>query len=726
MAIVRSVALLVAALLAAGVSARPLSAKDLVLMPRVQELAASPNGTRYVTAVNTWDEATNKKTQTLYLGDYAAPDSALVPLDAVTGAVDNTPVWTPDGATLLFFSAGARSDKPAVWAIDVAGEAASAKAYVVAELPVDADTMRVSPKGNYLAFTCFVYPGMTLEQTAAKQQEIASGRVNAQTWTKTFVRRWDEYWDGRYRHIHIAPLQRDAATGHYTLDVASAVDVMGSQEGDCPQRPFGGVEEYTWSPEEHYVAYTTQVGNDMGWSTDTNVWEYTLATGVRECLTAENKALDTTPVYSADERTIAYLAMEVPGYESDQKSIWLYDRAARTRKELLTPGFDRDIGSLEYDAAQTGFYVTAQDRARQKFFHVDAATGAVALFAGAHTASALNVVPCPSSIGSSDEVCALFIESRFAQPAEVYLSRGGSGESTRLTTFTAARMADIEMTRVWDTNYTGADGELVQAWVHAPYGFNSSAFRLGARAGEDGVAAQDEHKYPTVLYIHGGPESPWEDEFHYRWNPQVIAAMGYVVVAPNFHGSASFGQQFTRSILEDWGGKPFEDLMRAVDYLGANFRFADTENIGAMGASYGGYMINWINSQTARFKCLVCHDGVFNTAANYWETEELYFPTIEFGGVPTDHDACYAKWSPSTYADKMVTPELIFHGGRDYRIADVAGISVFNNLQRRGIDSVLVRYPDENHWVTKPANSITWHAHVEAWLAKYLKPQHKP
>ena len=692
-----SVVIAVGVLLLGAAEARRLTAMDLVEMPRVQEVVASPVGTQYVVTVNTWDRARNKKTQTMYLGDHADAGKALVALDAQKEVLDSTPVWAPDGQTVFFLS----SRGAGVWAIDVSGDASGAKAYRVVNLPVDADTLRVSPKGTYLAFTSFVYPGLTLAQTAAKDAARAASRVSAQVWTETFVRRWDQYWDGKFSHVHYGRLVRDAATGRYDLDAATVVDVMGPQAGDCPQRPFGGVDEYSWSADEAHIAYTTQLGRDKGWSTDTNVWEYTLATGERECLTAANTALDTAPVYSADGRTIAYLAMQIPGYESDQKELRLYDRATRNVTRVPTPAFDRGLESLAYDRAQTGFYATAEDEARQRFFHVDVATQTVRHFAGEHAASALNVVPCADDAARE---CALFIESQFAVPAEVYVTRA-SGDVVRLTTFTRARMADIEMTRVWNTHFTGAGGDTVQAWVHAPYGWREG----------------DKKKYPVVLYIHGGPESPWLDNFHYRWNPQVVAAMGYVVLAPNFHGSGSFGKRFTMSILEDWGGKPFEDLMRAVDHLGATFRFADTANIGAMGASYGGYMINWINSQTTRFKCLVCHDGVFNTAANYWETEELYFPTIEFGGVPTDHHACYKKWSPSTYADKMVTPELIFHGGRDYRIADVAGISVFNNLQRRGIDSMLVRYPDENHWVTKPANSLSWHDHVEAWLAKYLK-----
>jgi len=396
-----------------------------------------------------------------------------------------------------------------------------------------------------------------------------------------------------------------------------------------------------------------------------------------------------------------YLAMQIPGYESDQKEIRMYDRATKQNSTLSVKDFDRSFESIEYDSAKKGFYCNVEDQGKVRYFRVDIASGAVTLFAGNNTAGSLNVIKC---VDKNTEDCAIYIESEFVQPAEVYMTKS-TGEVVRLTKFTEDHMKEFEMTHVWETHYTGWNQETIQAWVHYPYGYKPGT----------------EDKYPVVLYIHGGPETPWTNNFHYRWNPQLIAAMGYVIIQPNFHGSGSFGKEFTKSILLHWGDRPFEDLMLAVDHLGAKFRFADISNVGAMGASYGGYMINWLNSQTQRFKCLICHDGVFNTAANYWETDELYFPTIEFGGIPTDHDACYKEWSPSTYADNMVTPELIFHGGRDYRISEVAGISVFNTLQRNGVDSKLVRYPDENHWVMKPANSLTWHAHVEAWLAKYLK-----
>jgi len=676
--------------------ARPFNASDLVKMPRVLEVATSPKSTQYVVTVNTWDEATNKKTQIMYLGDYASPNTALIPLDAQTGTIDNTPVWSVDGKTVFFLS----SRGSGIWAIDVSTPK-TAKAYNVVSLPVDVDTMQLSPKGTYMAFTSFVYPGKTLQETADIDAARAASPVNVQIWTETFVRRWDQYWDGKFSHVHYGALTLDKTTNQYTMDASSIVDIMGDQDGDCPQRPFGSSDEYSWSPAENYIGYTTQLGKDKAWSTDCNVWEYSLKDKTREGLTLSNKALDTNPVYSADEKTIAYLAMQTPGYESDQKEIRLYDRATKKYTTLEVNNFDRSFESIEYDGGEKGFYCNVEDQGYQKYFRVDIDSHNVTVFAGTYTATNLNVISC---VDKADSECAVFIESEFTQPSEVYMTKS-TGEVVRLTQFTANNMKEFEMTQVWETHYSGWNKETIQAWVHAPYGYKEG----------------DDTKYPVVLYIHGGPETPWTDNFHYRWNPQLIAAMGYVIIQPNFHGSGSFGKMFTKSIVQHWGDKPFEDLMLAVDHLGANFRFADISNVGAMGASYGGYMINWLNSQTQRFKCLICHDGVFNTAANYWETDELYFPDFEFGGKPTDYGTCYAEWSPSTYADNMVTPELIFHGGRDYRISEVAGISVFNTLQRNGIDSKLVRYPDENHWVTKPANSLTWHAHVEAWLAKYLK-----
>jgi len=239
--------------------------------------------------------------------------------------------------------------------------------------------------------------------------------------------------------------------------------------------------------------------------------------------------------------------------------------------------------------------------------------------------------------------------------------------------------------------------------LHKPYGF------------EEGK------KYPLVMYIHGGPEYAWVNEFHYRWNPQLIAARGYAVFEPNPHGStcSSLGSAFTRSIRNNWGGWPFEDIMKAMDFL-RQFDWIDVDNAGAMGASYGGFMMNWLNSQTDKFKCIICHDGLFDTIAMYYETDELYFMKNEFNGTPTDPASVFVKYSPSTYAANMKTPELIFHGGMDFRISEVQAFGVFNNLQRLGVDSRLVRFPDENHWVVNPSNSIYWHSEVFNWLKKYL------
>jgi len=344
-------------------------------------------------------------------------------------------------------------------------------------------------------------------------------------------------------------------------------------------------------------------------------------------------------------------------------------------------------------------YASLEDEARVVFYEVKIDGTDPYLMAGNHSSAGLNVIPCAED---AKKRCALYQRSDFNNPAEVFLEEIG-GDVVALTTFTQDAMKDIQTTEVTEIHYENRRGNTVQSWLHKPYGFNPN------------------NTYPVVLYIHGGPESPWVDNFHYRWNPQVIAAQGYVVVAPNFHGSQSFGENYTRSILLDWGGQPFSDLISGLDYVGDTYPWADAKNAAAMGASFGGYMVNFLNAQTTRFKCLITHDGVANTASNYWETEELYFPDTEFGGTPVQAGDLYRRWSPLSYADKMVTPHLIIHGGRDYRISDVAAISMFHNLQRRHIESKLVRFPDENHWVLNPNNSIRWHKLIIDWLADHLK-----
>jgi dipeptidyl aminopeptidase/acylaminoacyl peptidase len=305
------------------------------------------------------------------------------------------------------------------------------------------------------------------------------------------------------------------------------------------------------------------------------------------------------------------------------------------------------------------------------------------------------------SVAGADRL--VFLQDSLTSPAEVHTVLLGGGDPRALTRINAPVLAAARMSAPEEFWFKGAQGEKVHGWILKP---------VDHRPGS---------KYPVAFLIHGGPQGAWDDHFHYRWNPQAYAGAGYVTVAINFHGSTGYGQAFTDAIRKDWGGAPYEDLMKGLDHVIASYDYVDGDRVCALGASYGGYMINWIAGRTDRFRCLVNHDGEFDLRAGYYTTEELWFPEWEQGGPPWAPGTTYERWSPANQVTKWKTPMLVIHGARDYRLPDTEGIATFNALQRRGIPSKLVHFPDENHWVLKPANSIFWHETVLGWLAQWMK-----
>eukprot|EP00727_Mastigamoeba_balamuthi_P004410 m51a1_g13968 hypothetical protein (691) ;mRNA; f:975007-977568 len=675
------------------VSARPFSVHDLVGLNRVGTPASDGKG-RYVVPISRWDEASNKKAQHLWLGSTGKP--GIVRLAALDQFSDRSPVWTSDGSAVLFLSS--RKGGNGLWAADPAHP--EAPAYRVAKFPVDVDNLKMSPTGDWLALTAQVYPGLTMEQTAQRDQDLAASRASgAYVFEGLFIRRWDEWWLGKFNHVFIMRIAKNCH-GKWAK-VGDAVDVMPQLKGDCPSRPFGGAEEFAWAPNAAELAFTTQLGDDKAWSTDLNVYVYDVASAASRCVTCDNKATDTAPAYSPDGSTLAFLSMSTPKYESDTKHLVLYNRANGQRR-VVAGNWDRSLDSVTWMSDSRTVVAELNSDARQVVYTIDTVSGAVTPLITNHSNSGVNLVRCADD---SSKQCLVFSRSDLTHAPQVWATRA-DGSVVQLTDTNNQLLAGVEFTEVREWFYEGAAGDRIQAWVHLPYGFQPTA------------------KYPLVLYIHGGPEGTWEDSWSYRWNPQTVSAQGYVVLAPNVHGSLSFGQNFTSAILNDWGGKPYEDLMIAVDKFAKQNSWVDTAHVGAMGASYGGFMINWINGQNSgKFKCLICHDGLFDAADSYYSTDELFFTEREFGGAPYEDDAMqfYKRWSPSTYAAKFNTPELIFQGGKDYRLPDHHGISVFTLLQRRGIPSKLVYFPNENHWVVNPNNSILWHEQALDWLKRWLK-----
>jgi dipeptidyl aminopeptidase/acylaminoacyl peptidase len=664
----------------------PFRVHDMVLMERLEHPRPSPEGDWVVFSRKTWDPQANKTTTNLWL--VSIDGKTTRQLTSAKYHTDTSATWSPDGSTVAF--ASNRSGSQQIWTIRVDG----GEARQLTNLPLDVDNLRWSPTGKHIAFSAEVYPdAIDLEATAKRDREKADNPVKASRFDRLFIRHWDKWFEGKRNHIFVQPVSlADDGNLEWVVNGPPS-DLMRGVDGDCPTKPFGGSEEYTWSLNGDELAYTTQIGADEAWSTDLNIYTVPVSGGPARCITADNKAIDTQPAYSPDGNTIAYLATKRPGFESDRYLIRLYDRkSGKTR--TLTENWDRSPNSLFWSHDSRTLYVTAAEAGRQKIFATDVASGLPMEMVGEHHCSSVTAT-------GTDHI--VFSQDSLTQPAEICTSKLDGSDMLRLTHVNDQRVKLAQMSNPEEFYFTGALGEKVQAWILKPVGF------------------VDGKKYPVALIIHGGPQGATEDSFHYRWNLQAFAGAGYATVAVNFHGSTGFGQAFTDSISGDWGGKPFEDLMKGLDYALATYPWLDGDRVAALGASYGGWMVNWINGHTNRFKCLVNHDGGFDEFANYFTTEELWFPEWEYKGTPWEKPELYDRFSPARYVDKWQTPTLVIHGAKDYRLADSEGIATFTALQRRGIPSQLLYFPDENHWVLQPRNSIMWHETVLEWLRRWLK-----
>jgi dipeptidyl aminopeptidase/acylaminoacyl peptidase len=661
---------------------------DLVRARRVGEPVPSPDGRWVCFTIQSWDPEANKKTTSLWL---VARDGATTrQLTTAKQVADSGPVWSPDSKWILFTSNREGSGK--AWVVRAEG----GEPKKLLELPVDVDNLRLAPDGSRLAFSAEVDPDATPAETAKRAAEVAKNPVKARTYDRLMVRHWDTWFEGRRSHLFTAALAWDA-NGAPSV-TGEPVDLMKGIDADCPTKPFGGLEDFVFSPDSTEITYVAQLGADMAWSTNLDLFTVAVTGGPARCLTAKNKASDKTPAYSPDGKLLAYTAMARPGFEADRLVVHLIDRATGADR-MLTQKFDRSIDSLLFTPDSRHLIVTADEEARHRVFAVEVASGATSTLLQEHTSDALAILP-PVEKGAPPRL--LYRQDSFTRPAELFTAALDGSDRLRLTRVNDAQFDKIDTSEADDFWFVGANGERVHSWIAKPVGF------------------QKGKRYPLAFVIHGGPQGAINDHFHYRWNLLAFAGAGYGVMTVNFHGSTGFGQTFTDSISGDWGGKPFEDLMKGLDAALKQFDWIDATKIGALGASYGGWMINWVNGHTDRFQCLVCHDGEFDEFSSYFATEELWFPEWEFRGVPWQKPELYEKFSPRKYLANWKTPELVIHSANDFRLVESEGLSAFTALQRRGVPSRFVWFPDENHWVLKPKNSIFWHENVIEWLDRWL------
>jgi dipeptidyl aminopeptidase/acylaminoacyl peptidase len=557
----------------------------------------------------------------------------------------------------------------------------------VTDLPLDVGSMAVSPTGTYLAVSMEVFPdcpdlACTAGRLANEAERVSSGVI----YDQLFIRHWDTWEDGRRSHLFAVPVKGDQT---------EPLDLMRGMEADCPSVPFGGTEEYTFTRDGRGVVFSAKTADGSeAWSTDFDLFGSPVdGSHEPERLTEENRAWDTQPVFSPDGATLAYLAMERPGYEADRFRIILRD-GPHGEDRVLTQDWDRSVGSMTFSPDGKTLLVTAQNLGNTSLFAVDVASGTVREILHEGT------VRSPSYAGQR----IVFGMDHLRSPVELY-SAGLDGSDLRpITDVNAKRMARIRFGEPEQMTFRGAEGDQVYAWLVKPVDFDPGK------------------RYPVAFIIHGGPQGSSSNNFHYRWNPQIYAAAGYATLMVDFHGSTGYGQAFTDAIRRDWGGKPLEDLQKGLEAALERNPWMDGSRACALGASYGGFMINWIaGNWPDGFRCLVNHDGTFDQRIMYFGTEELWFPEWEMGGTYWENPEGFEEFNPALHVDRWKTPMLVIHGGRDYRVPLEHGIGAFTALQRRGIPSRFLYFPDENHWVLSPANGILWHETVLAWLEKWTK-----
>ena len=654
----------------------PFSVHDMVAMDRVSEPAVSPDGRQIVFVLRKTDLAANRGRTDLWLIDVDGKNLRQLTTDP---AGDFNPRWSPDGKYIWFLST--RSGSAQVWRISLQG----GEAEQMTRLPLDVGNLMVSPDGQYLAFTLDVFPDApTPDGTRKKLDETESRKATGRIYDRLFIRHWDTWCDGRRSNLFVMPV----AGGE-------AKNVMPGMDADAPSKPFGGTEEITFTPNSKGLIFSARdVGLEEAWSTNFDLYYVPIdGSQAPRCLTEENQAWDTQPLFSPDGKTLVYLAMARPRYEADRFRIVLRPWP-EGQARVLTEGWDRSPGSYCWSADGKALYVAAQNLGNTSLFAVDVKTGAARVIVAEGT------VGSPAAAGNR----IVFGLDHYKLPVELFSVKPDGKEMQQITQINAAKLAAARMGDYERFSFKGWNDETVYGSIVKPVDFDPKK------------------KYPVAFLIHGGPQGSWDNHFHYRWNPQAYAGAGYAAVMIDFHGSTGYGQAFTDAIGGDWGGKPLVDLQKGLAAAIEKYPWLDGDRVGALGASYGGYMINWIaGNWPDRFRCLVSHDGNLDERMAYFDTEELWFPEWDHRGTPWENPKGYEEHNPVNFVKNWKTPMLIVHSANDFRVVETQGMSSFTALQRLGIPSKFLYFPDESHWVQKPANSILWHETVLGWLDQWVK-----
>jgi dipeptidyl aminopeptidase/acylaminoacyl peptidase len=651
---------------------------DLLKVRRVSDPQVSPRGDQVAFAITDVDKAANKSTTQIYLVPLGGGEVRQLTNDEHSSA---SPRWSPDGEKLAFISA--RDGEDQIWTIDVSSGALKE----ITSLSTGAGDPVWSPDGKLLAFTSNVYPEC-LDDACNKRraEEKAQNKVKAHVADRLLYRHWKYWLDGIRSHIFVV-----SSSGGEARDLTPG-------DFDAPPFSLGSPTDYAFSPDSRELAFASNHDKVEATSTNSDVWTVSVRGGAPKNITAANHGYDGSPRFSPDGKYIAYRSQATPGYESDRFRLMLYDRKTGVARSL-TESLDSWVDEFTFGPDSRWIFLAAEERGKEPIYALQITGGPIKKLVADGFNGEISV--------TSNGGMLVFSRSSMTRPSEIYRVNAVDGSGvTALTTTNEAALAPFNLKAAEEVTWTGAAGAKVAGWIVKPANFNPR------------------RRYPLAVLIHGGPQGAWNDNWGYRWNPQIFANAGYVVFMPNPRGSTGYGQQFVADISGDWGGKVFLDIQNGVAQTAA-LPYVDKERIGAAGASYGGYMIDWIeghnNDPRFRFKVLVSHDGVYNLTSMTGVTEELWFTDWEFKGTPWTNPAMYDRWSPHKFVQNFNTPILIITNTLDYRVPEGEGMQLFTAVQRMGVESKLVDFPDEGHWVGKPANSAFWYNTVIGWLDKHLK-----
>ena len=659
--------------------ARPMTETDLVMMKRLSAVAASPDGMMLAYQLRETDLEANKGKTDLYILKLGTTGAQPVMFASKPDKNEQDPAFAPDGKSIFYISNESGSDQ--IWRYDIS----SATTTQASNFKTDVSGFEISPDGLKFAIWGDIARNC-MEFGCAKDGDTSKpGPGTGREYDQLMTRHWDQ-WEtpGNYSRVFTVVLRPDGKLG--TLGTAMDGDLV----GDAPSKPFGGGDEISWSADSSAVLFALRHADaNEAKSTNLDIYRSALQNPTPVNLSADNAGMDTTPAASPDGKWLAWTSMARATYEADRLVIKLMDLKSG-KITALTDTWDRSVASLAWAANSKSFLVTAQDVLETPLYRVDlkgkitrltergSITEAVPLKNGG-VVYAINSINGPSDLFHMDT----------------------KGKTTQLTNVNADTMAMLDPVSYQKFDFTGANGDQVYGQIVKPQGATG--------------------KLPVLLLVHGGPQGTFNNSWSYRWNPAVMASQGYAVVSIDFHGSTGYGQKFTDSIHKNWGGWPLEDLQKGMEAVGKIDAQLDTNNACALGGSYGGYMMNWISGNWPdRFKCLVNHAGIFDLRAMAYETEELWFDQWDNGGPWTTRSDA-EKWNPVNHVAKWKTPTLVIHGERDYRIPYSQSLAAFTALQQQGVESKLLVFPDENHWVLKPKNSIQWHQTVFDWVGKHLK-----